>query len=95
MGDLRAALGPGEVPQVWEVVQDRVRCVRCGFAEVRWGVPAPADCPKCGTLLEPHTRLDLRNAPDAVPLAALGIPPREILPVLTAETGIRYAELRN
>lgn len=95
VGDLRAALLPGEVPQVWEAVQERVECRGCGFREPRWGVPEAAACPRCGTALWPRTRLSLDTAPADLRLSALGIPPREILPVLSPGGGVRCVELRD
>ncbi len=79
VGDLLAALGKGEVPVVWERVQQAVECPRCGFAEVRWAAPAAADCTRCGHALRPRTTIDLHGAPLDLRLRDLGVAPREIL----------------
>lgn len=95
VGALKAVLRPGEVPQVWEAVQERVECRSCGFREPRWGVPIAANCPRCEKPLWPRTRLSLDTAPGDLPLSALGVPAREILPVQAPDGCIRCVELQD
>jgi hypothetical protein len=92
VGQLRWVLGTHKVPLAWEAVQERVTCERCGFSEMRWGVPRQERCPQCGYELTPHTTLELIHTPEDLMLSTLGIPPREILAVRSA-TGIEWVEL--
>jgi molybdopterin/thiamine biosynthesis adenylyltransferase len=91
MAKLRALLGADEIPLSWMPVMERVECRRCGFAEVRWGLPYISPCPRCESALRPRTTLELDRAPDDVLLKDLGIPPREILAVRTKRGMISIA----
>jgi hypothetical protein len=92
IGDLQAALGPGEVPLAWEPVQQSLKCPACGFEEPRWGRPEPGDCPRCGRPALPATTLELDRAPNDLTLERLGVAPGEILAV-RGGGGIRWVEL--
>jgi molybdopterin/thiamine biosynthesis adenylyltransferase/predicted Zn-ribbon and HTH transcriptional regulator len=92
ISQLYAALGVNQQALSYEAVQTGMQCQQCGYKESRWGVPQAALCPHCTTPLIIKTTLELSAIPDNIKLVDLGIPPREILPVRTAE-GIRWVEL--
>jgi molybdopterin/thiamine biosynthesis adenylyltransferase len=90
---LRQVLGFDVTPLTWEAVQRKISCTHCGFEESRWGFPILSGCPQCGERIRPHTTLELDIAPGDLSLAALGIPPCEILTIRTAE-GLKWVELK-
>ncbi|OAD23569.1 hypothetical protein THIOM_000596 [Candidatus Thiomargarita nelsonii] len=89
---LHNLLGAGKIPLAWEPIQQRVECPHCGFQQSRWGIPTITPCPQCGTTLRSRTTLELHEAPGHLKLVELGIAPREILAVRTAN-GIEWVEL--
>lgn len=92
MRQLRNAIPQDTVPLAWNPVQRQVECKRCNFSETRWGLPTRAACPQCKQLLYPRTTLELDKVPDTMPLADLGIAPREILAIRMKE-GFQWVEL--
>ncbi|WP_295435566.1 hypothetical protein [uncultured Thiodictyon sp.] len=68
--------------------------------KVRDGANAPSRgsygdaCPRCGAPLRPRTTLELDRAPPDLSLATLGLAPREVLAVRTAE-GWDWVELEH
>lgn len=85
VADLRALIAPGEQPLLWDGVQYGLQCRVCGFTATAWQLPAPAACPACGRPAVPKQTLELMEAPAGALLADLGVPPREILPVRSAD----------
>ncbi len=93
VGELRALLGAGRSLLAWEAFQERVECPSCDFEEERFALPGrPEVCPRCGQALRPRTTLELDAAPEHMELRALGVAPREILAVRSAD-GINWVEL--
>lgn len=80
IGDLLRALGPGCTPLAWSPVVLAVSCPACGYRSDQTApADAPPGCPRCGAVLRRRTTLELPLVRQDVPLAAIGIPPREIL----------------
>jgi len=94
--DLKKCLPAVSTPLVWSPIQERLECPGCDYREVSWGLPSKAKelCPRCSRVLRPRTTLELVSVPGDMELAALGIPPREILAV-RVQQGIEWYELQN
>jgi molybdopterin/thiamine biosynthesis adenylyltransferase len=91
---LRRALSAEAMPILWTPVQNARVCSTCKFSDTVWGLPAIAVCPRCGGVLQPRTIMELDGTPDMLSLAALGIPPREILTMRVGEE-LRFVELQS
>lgn len=86
VSEFLAALGDDDEAYTWSSFALPVVCRRCGYAPALDGEMPPAtvlSCPKCGAVLRQARSTRLRDADPAVPLAALGVAPDEILPIVT------------
>jgi hypothetical protein len=95
VADFLATLRPGDEPALWVSFPLPLRCRRCGYA--RDGELPPGDvlrCPDCGLMLRQVRSTRLRDAAPGVTLAALGVAPEEILPVVTAGGEIQCHRLK-
>jgi hypothetical protein len=94
--DLKKCLPAASTPLVWSPIQERLECTNCDYREVSWGLPSKVKelCPRCSRVLRQRTTLELANVPGNLELAALGIPPREILAVRVQQR-IQWYELQN
>jgi len=81
-----ATLHDEDEPCTWNSFALPVTCRRCGVAPDLKGDLAPwtvLPCPRCGATVRQARSTRLRDADPAATLAALGVAPEEILPVVT------------
>jgi hypothetical protein len=85
VAEFLAGLGVGDEAYTWTSFGLPVRCVRCGYAPPVDQAPAPwpvRRCPQCGSALRQARSTRLRDADPTATLAAVGVAPEEILPVI-------------
>jgi molybdopterin/thiamine biosynthesis adenylyltransferase len=86
VAEFLAALGTGDEAYAWNSFALPVVCHRCGFVPSLDSELAPSDvlpCPRCGAMLRQPRSTRLRDADPGTSLAALGVAPEEMLPVMT------------
>ncbi|EIV94372.1 ThiF family adenylyltransferase [Frankia sp. QA3] len=96
VADLLARLPDGAEPQTWEPFHLPDRCARCGGAPGSATTPGAAGsprCDQCGIRMRPRTSQRIRDAEPADTLRALGVAPREILPVQLRGGEFRWRQL--
>lgn len=82
VADLLTLLGPEKTPLTWTPVVLSVCCPACAYADFQpTAADASAACPRCAAPLRRRTTLELTRVPPATVMAAVGVPPREILAV--------------
>ncbi len=89
VAEFLAALGARDEAYTWSSFALPVVCHQCGLVPVLDGELAPSDvlpCPRCGAILRQVRSTRVRDADPSVSLAALGVAPEEIIPVM-AEGG--------
>lgn len=100
VGEFLAGLGDDDDPQVWNSFALPLTCRRCGLEPVPGPVGeelAPWDvrpCPRCGAMVRQSRSTRLRDADPALTLADVGVPPEEIIPVLSAGNEVRCHRIR-
>jgi hypothetical protein len=95
VAEFLATLRDDDEPATWSSFPLPVRCRRCGYT--RDGPLAPGavlPCPRCGLMLRQARSTRLRDTDPALPLAALGVPSEEILPVMKAGGEIECHRLK-
>lgn len=92
VGALLRELGGIGKPMVWSPIPLRWECPRGDFQAQASSASAPLACPRCGALLRVRATLDLDMAPEDAVLSEIGVAPREVLAVRSAN-GICYVEL--
>jgi molybdopterin-synthase adenylyltransferase len=91
VGQYLATLGVEDEASTWNSFALPLVCRQCGYAPgldaelVPWAV---LPCPRCGTAMRQARSTRLRDADPAATLAALGVAPEDILPVVTGGGGM-------
>jgi molybdopterin-synthase adenylyltransferase len=97
VAEFLAALAAGDEAYTWNSFALPVVCHRCGFVPLLDGELAPSavlPCPRCGAMLRQARSTRLRDADPGTTLAALGVAPQEIIPVVTEGGEMRCHRIR-